>query len=415
MEPKVDAVPLAIEYPPLEITSEPHKEAPIAEEELVTEPVQRSSSFHTPATSLANTTEVAETLRDFNQGQRTDPTGEEAQTIPDSIPQPTAQEFNPQGNIHVSVSDNSSEESAQGDNMDVESDRIEVSKVVSHKFYSNYAKEMWECVSQRKLWSERSTRLSDFEDRRLDSILIDRQLIGSVTDIKPYVPQVVKEFYCNLHFDIIKVDSGKFGTVYVKAVTNWTPTTNHTVLVKDQAILLYCIGTRHPYDLGRHIMRTNAKHAEVKTTTGHLRVPSLIYNVLVSQGFKKLRTEQMEYPRRHLLAVRQQIREGQAKEKEVLHLIAQLKGSTSQAAVATEPLSLDSSGSTTQQSGPSAFLAKKGKSVAVAGAADVGTSGAGGVDAESRVVAAAEVGGEALGVDTQQLVKDKLKLIRKLE
>ncbi|KAI3446834.1 hypothetical protein Pfo_003499 [Paulownia fortunei] len=376
MELVVDAVPLAIEYPPLEITSAPHKEAPIAEEEQVTKPVQGSSSFHTPKTSLANTAEVVETLRDFNQGQMTDPIGEEAHPVPNSVPQPTAhlstssdsveftvqqgstsdvpvrspvrtrgrttqipEEFNPQGNIHVSVSDNSSEESAQGDDMDVEGDRIEVSKAVSHKFYFDYAKEMWECVSQRILWFERSIRLSDLEDRGLDSILIDRQLICYVTDIKPYVPQVVKEFYCNLRSNIIKADSGKFGNVYVRALTNWTPTANHTVFVKDQAILLYCIGTRHPYDLDRHIMRTIAKHAGVKTTTGYLPFPSLIYNVLVSQGFKKLRNEQLKYPR---------------------------------------------------------------ESIAVVGATEIGTSGAGGVHAEPRVAAAAEIGGEALDVDTQQ-------------
>ncbi|KAI3462099.1 hypothetical protein Pfo_018762 [Paulownia fortunei] len=372
----IEFVPLAIEYPLLEITFEPHKEAPIAKEEQVTEPVQGSSSFHTPATSLANTTEVVETLRDFNQGQQTDPIGEETQTVPDSVPQPTTrlstssnsvefivQQGSTSGNIHVSLSDNSSDESAQRDEMDVEDDRIKVSKVASHKFYSDYAKEMWECVSQRKLWSERSIRLNDFEDRGLDSILIDRYLIGSVTDIKPYVPQVVKEFYCNLYFDIIKADSGKFGHIYIMTVTNWTRTANHTVFVKDQAILLY-----------------------LKTTTGHLPFPSLIYNVLVSQGFKKLRTEQMEYPRK----------------KEVLHLIAQLKGSTSQAAAATEPLSLDSSGSATQASGPLAFLAKKGKSVAIARAEDVRTSGAGGVHAEPGVVATAKIGGETLDVDTQQ-------------
>ncbi|KAI3448570.1 hypothetical protein Pfo_005235 [Paulownia fortunei] len=232
----------------------------------------------------------------------TDPITEEAHTIPDSIPQPTAhlsissdsveftvqqgstggvpvrspiqtrdqtaqipEEFNPQGNIHVTIFDNSSEESTQGDDMDVEGDIIEVSKAVSHKFYSDYAKKI------------------DFEDGGLNSILIDRQLIGFVTHIKPYVPQVVKEFYCNLHSDIIKTDFGKFGHVYVRApMTNWTPTANHTVLVIDQVILLYCIGMGHPYDLGRHIMRTIAKHAEVKTITGHLPFPSLIYNVLAT-------------------------------------------------------------------------------------------------------------------------------------
>ncbi|KAI3453462.1 hypothetical protein Pfo_010125 [Paulownia fortunei] len=312
MEPKIDAIPLAIEYPPLEIASEPHKKAPIVEEEQVTKLVQWSSTFHTPATSLANIVEEAHTVPDFvrqpiaclsTSFNFVEFTLQQGSTggIPVRTRDRTTQipkEFNPHGNIHVSVSDNSSKEFAQGDEMDVEGDKIEVCKVVSHKFYSDYVKEIWEYVSQRKLWSERLIRLSDFEDRGLDSILIDRQVIGSITDIKLYVPQVVKEFYCNLHYDIIKADSGKFGYVYVRAtVTNWTPIANHTVLVKDQAILLYCIRTGHPYDLGRHIMRTIAKHAKVKTTTGHLPFPSLIYNMLVSQAFKKLRKEQLEYPR----------------------------------------------------------------------------------------------------------------------
>ncbi|KAI3463760.1 hypothetical protein Pfo_020423 [Paulownia fortunei] len=90
MEPEVDVVPLPIEYPPLEITFEPHKGTPIIEEEQVIEPIQGSSSFHNPATSLANTVEVAETLRDFHQGQGTNPIGEDAHYVPNSVPQPTA-------------------------------------------------------------------------------------------------------------------------------------------------------------------------------------------------------------------------------------------------------------------------------------------------------------------------------------
>ncbi|KAI3472351.1 hypothetical protein Pfo_031312 [Paulownia fortunei] len=426
MELEVDAVPLAIEYLPLEITSAPHKEVPIAdEEEQVTKPVQGSYSFNTPKTSLANT-------------------AEEAHPVPNSVSQPTTrlstsfdsvefilqqgstssvpvrspirtrgrttqipEEFNPQGNIHVSVSDNSSEESAKRDDMDVEGDRIDVSKVVSHKFYFDYTKEMWECVSQRILWFERSIRLSDLEDRRLDSILIDRQLIGYVTDIKPYVPQVVKEFYCNLHFDIIKVDSGKFGNVYVRVLTNWTPTANHTVLVKDQAILLYCIGMRHLYDLGRHIMRTIAKHVEMKTITGHLPFPSLIYNVWwCLKVLRSLERNNWNILELIILYLQQgnKLEKDRLKRKKFYILLPNSK-------VLLPKLQL----LLLLNHFPLIVLALllrylvilyfwlKRESIAIVGAAEVGTSGAGGVHAEPRVATAAEIGGEALEVDTQQV------------
>ncbi|KAI3443670.1 hypothetical protein Pfo_000335 [Paulownia fortunei] len=397
IEPEVDAVPLAIEYPPLEITSEPYKDTPIAKEEQVTELVQRSSLFHTPATSLANTAKVAETLMDFHQGQGTDPIGEEAHHqgstggVPVRSPVRTCgrttqipEEFKPQGNIHVSISDNSSKDSAQGNAMDVDSDKIVVSKVVSHKFYLDYANDMWECVSKRKLWSERSIRLSDFEDRGLDSILIDRQLIGSMTDIKPYVPQVVKEFYCNLHSDIIKADSGRFGQA---AMTNWTPTANHTVLVKDQAIILYCIGTGHPYDLGRHIMRTITKHAEVKTTTGHLPFPSLIYNMLMSQGFRSLGRNNWNILERKKFYIL--LPNSKVLLTKVLLLLNHFPWIV--LALLLRHLVLRH------------FLVKKKESVVVAGVVKVdGTFGARGVHAEPGVAAVAEIGEEALDIEADK-------------
>ncbi|KAI3454895.1 hypothetical protein Pfo_011558 [Paulownia fortunei] len=248
---------------------------------------------------------------DFQQGKGTVPIGEEADPIPNSIPQ------------HII-------------RLSILLDSVELYLI---SFYTEFAKKMWEFISKRKVWSERSMRISNFQDRGLDFVLLDRQLIGTVKNTKPYMTKVVKEFYCNLHDDIIKPDSTKFGQIFIrgkiylfsakmvndyleslnawprnstsfptaqltlkyaifykKVVTNWTLTSNDTVTVRDQAMLLYCIGIGHFFNLSRHIMRTITKHAEVKTTVGHFSFPFLIYNMLVSQSLKKLRTKQLEFP-----------------------------------------------------------------------------------------------------------------------
>lgn len=68
----------------------------------------------------------------------------------------------------------------------------------------------------------------------------------------------------------------------------------------EQARLLYSIGKGHSVNIEVYILRSIVKHVGVETLHGTLPFPSLIYNILVSQGFVKKRYELLIPPSREL-------------------------------------------------------------------------------------------------------------------
>ncbi|KAH6780837.1 methionine sulfoxide reductase B 1 [Perilla frutescens var. hirtella] len=76
-----------------------------------------------------------------------------------------------------------------------------------------------------------------------------------------------------------------FSTLHKISVCNWIPTSNTTVVPFEYVCLLYKIYSGEKVNLGQHIFNSIAEIAMTKSNK-KLVVPSLIYNMLLDQGFK---------------------------------------------------------------------------------------------------------------------------------
>ncbi|XP_024018221.1 uncharacterized protein LOC112090643 [Morus notabilis] len=215
-------------------------------------------------------------------------------------------------------------------------------------FYSDLNKNVWKSVIKRKIFSERLLNESKFGELGVLELLKDRSLLGTVTKIKPFVNDVILEFYANLvsgvndhkspmfhkvfvighlfhfspaiindfygsHRTIVECEASynqiiteltgnvrcnwpalksfpaaelslKYSVLHKIALKNWMPSTHSTGVNKPLAKLLYMIGLCFSFDIRQLIYDQIVSNAKVLFTHQVLPFPSLIYGVLMSQN-----------------------------------------------------------------------------------------------------------------------------------
>ncbi|KAJ8560419.1 hypothetical protein K7X08_022279 [Anisodus acutangulus] len=83
-----------------------------------------------------------------------------------------------------------------------------------------------------------------------------------------------------------------FATLHKVVIYNWLPSLNETVVTLDQASLLFKIGRNQKVDLGTLIFNHAVNLAE-KQSNSALPYPSLIFQILLNQGFKTSKGEKL--------------------------------------------------------------------------------------------------------------------------
>ncbi|XP_057790983.1 uncharacterized protein LOC131008101 [Salvia miltiorrhiza] len=194
-------------------------------------------------------------------------------------------------------------------------------------------------------------RMMDFFSKyKLDILLQDRSMWGTVVNVFPYDAEIVREFYVNLMTEAFDPKSVKYGKVFVRgkvfdfspsainkacytantntadvevdddemtreltggklkawtskfttstlswkysvlhkiAVYNWLPSKNNTALTKEQAEFIFKVGKPLAFNFGEQVF-ANISRAAFKSTSGSmLPFPSLIYNLLVKQELQE--------------------------------------------------------------------------------------------------------------------------------
>ncbi|XP_057775099.1 uncharacterized protein LOC130994082 [Salvia miltiorrhiza] len=227
---------------------------------------------------------------------------------------------------------------------------VEVSKSYSTRFYTREAKNALKVLAARKFHNDRRADEDFFSKYRLDILLQDRGMWGTVVNVFPYDADIVREFYVNLMTEAFDPKSVKFGKVFVRgkvfdfsptainkacfttntntadvevnddemtreltggklkawtskfaastlswkysvlhkiAVYNWLPSKNTTALTKEQAEFIFKVGKPLAFNFGEQVF-ANISRAAFKSTGGSmLPFPSLIYNLLVQQKLKE--------------------------------------------------------------------------------------------------------------------------------
>ncbi|XP_057775164.1 uncharacterized protein LOC130994152 [Salvia miltiorrhiza] len=227
---------------------------------------------------------------------------------------------------------------------------VEVSKSYSTRFYTREAKNALKVLAARKFHNDRRADKDFFSKYRLDILLQDRGMWGTVVNVFPYDADIVREFYVNLMTEAFDPKSVKFGKVFVRgkvfdfsptainkacytantntddvevnddemtreltggklkawtskfaastlswkysvlhkiAVYNWIPSKNTTALTKEQAEFIFKVGKLLTFNFGEQVF-ANISRAAFKSTGGSmLPFPSLIYNLLVQQNLKE--------------------------------------------------------------------------------------------------------------------------------
>ncbi|XP_057782285.1 uncharacterized protein LOC131000391 [Salvia miltiorrhiza] len=227
---------------------------------------------------------------------------------------------------------------------------VEVSKSYSTRFYTREAKNALKVLDARKFHNDRCADEDFFSKYKLDILLQDRGMWGTVVNVFPYDAEIVREFYVNLMTEAFDPKSVKFGKVFVRgkvfdfsptainkacftantntddvevnddemtreltggklkawtskfaastlswkyyvlhkiAVYNWLPSKNTTALTKEQAEFIFKVGKPLAFNFGEQVF-ANISRASFKSTGGSmLPFPSLIYNLLVQQKLKE--------------------------------------------------------------------------------------------------------------------------------
>ncbi|XP_057802108.1 uncharacterized protein LOC131017365 [Salvia miltiorrhiza] len=220
---------------------------------------------------------------------------------------------------------------------------VEVSKSYSTRFYTREAKNALKVLAARKFHNDRRADEDFFSKYKLDILLQDRGMWGTVVNVFPYDAEIVREFYVNLMTEAFDPKSVKFGKVFVRgkvfdfsptainkacytantntddvevnddemtreltggklkawtskfaastlswkysvlhkiAVYNWLPSKNTTALTKEQAEFIFKVGKPLAFNFGEQVF-ANISRAAFKSTGGSmLPFPSLIYNLL---------------------------------------------------------------------------------------------------------------------------------------
>ncbi|XP_057770949.1 uncharacterized protein LOC130990738 [Salvia miltiorrhiza] len=205
-------------------------------------------------------------------------------------------------------------------------------------------------LAARKFHNDRRADEDFFSKYKLDILLQDRGMWGTVVNVFPYDAEIVREFYVNLMTEAFDPKSVKFGKVFVRgkvfdfspsainkacytantntddvevdddemtreltggklkawtskfaastlswkysvlhkiAVYNWLPSKNTTALTKEQAEFVFKVGKPLAFNFGEQVF-ANISRAAFKSTGGSmLPFPSLIYNLLVQQKLKE--------------------------------------------------------------------------------------------------------------------------------
>ncbi|XP_024028254.1 uncharacterized protein LOC112093643 [Morus notabilis] len=183
-------------------------------------------------------------------------------------------------------------------------------------FYSDSNKNMWTFVIRRNIHSERLLKMSEFEELGVIQLLKSQNLFGTVSKAKPFVRNIVFEFYANLVSDIAKPESEMFHKVFVRGhifhfsaevindfygshreavqcevdfdavISELTAKVQclHTTSVhKPLAKLLFLVNSSTTFDIGQLIFDEIVSNVEACTTHQVLPFPSLICEVLLSQ------------------------------------------------------------------------------------------------------------------------------------
>lgn len=83
----------------------------------------------------------------------------------------------------------------------------------------------------------------------------------------------------------------KYAVLHKIAVASWMPSSNSTILTKDQAIFIYRVGCGLPFNFGQMVFDAVMKNALDEDAS--IIFPSLIYQVLRAQNFDENATGQM--------------------------------------------------------------------------------------------------------------------------
>ena len=75
---------------------------------------------------------------------------------------------------------------------------------------------MMSYVVKRKILSERLINMKDHEHAGIVKLLQDRKLLDFVSMVKPYSQAIVQEFYADLKFEIIDINSPFHHQVFVR-------------------------------------------------------------------------------------------------------------------------------------------------------------------------------------------------------
>ena len=220
------------------------------------------------------------------------------------------------------------------------------------RFYFDLGRKHWPEYQDKDFIVERNIDVDMFKLYGIYDFLVNAGLVGSVTNLPAFVAEVVRNFMTNLSVETNNPLSAKYHTVFVHdqvykfspreirkflgikrvssldcsnlgdeiastltagnvtkwvnglqvsrlttvyavlhkiAIKNWLPTRNDSVVTRPQADLLYQIGKGKKVDLGELIFDKIMESAE-KVVKGLIPYPSIIYGVLVSQGFRKKST-----------------------------------------------------------------------------------------------------------------------------
>ncbi|XP_057779907.1 uncharacterized protein LOC130998509 [Salvia miltiorrhiza] len=93
---------------------------------------------------------------------------------------------------------------------------VEVSKSYSTRFYTREAKNARKVLAARKFHNDRRADDDFFSKYKLDILLQDRGMWGTVVNVFPYDAEIVREFYVNLMTEAFDPKSVKFGKVFVR-------------------------------------------------------------------------------------------------------------------------------------------------------------------------------------------------------
>ncbi|XP_057803275.1 uncharacterized protein LOC131018579 [Salvia miltiorrhiza] len=93
---------------------------------------------------------------------------------------------------------------------------VEVSKSYSTRFYTREAKNALKVLAARKFHNDRRADEDFFSKYKLDILLQDRSMWGTVVNVFPYDAEIVREFYVNLMTEAFDPKSVKYGKVFVR-------------------------------------------------------------------------------------------------------------------------------------------------------------------------------------------------------